>query len=370
MTERSDFNNTPHILTAIEAGIQRKLHTGVQIYVSLNGEVVVNSGFGTATSQTAYNARTISLWRSAGKPVTTAAILQQVEKSNLQLDSQLGDVLPETRSTAFHSITIQQLLTHTSGLPIIETGWPQDDWDAVLTRIMASEPNGNLAAYQPQSTWFLLGRILERITSLPFGKALEETITGPLKLNMHDAWCGVPKKAVQRYREESRLPDFYTREKGQLAPSPFGAEPWLTNPSPGGNMRGPVSELGKFYEMLMRGGSNENGDQLLKAETVNLMTSRHRVGQFDETLQHVVDFGLGIIIDSNHHGIDTVPYGFGRYCSDRTFGHGGSQCAMGFCDPDRQLVVCWAANGFCGEGQHQRRNRAINEAVYEDLGLT
>ncbi len=43
---------------------------------------------------------------------------------------------------------------------------------------------------------------------------------------------------------------------------------------------------------------------------------------------------------------------------------------MGFCDPDTKLVVAWAANGFCGEGQHQRRNRAINEAVYQDLGLT
>ncbi|MCA9060369.1 MAG: serine hydrolase, partial [Planctomycetaceae bacterium] len=77
----------------------------------------------------------------------------------------------------------------------------------------------------------------------------------------------------------------------------------------------------------------------------------------------------GVIVDSNHHGRETVPYGFGRRCSDRTFGHGGAQCAIGFCDPARQLVVAWSANGFCGEGQHQRRNRAINDAIYADLGL-
>jgi CubicO group peptidase (beta-lactamase class C family) len=55
--------------------------------------------------------------------------------------------------------------------------------------------------------------------------------------------------------------------------------------------------------------------------------------------------------------------------SPDTFGHGGAQCAMAFCDPGHKLVVAWAANGLCREPQHQRRNRAINEAIYEDLHL-
>lgn len=82
-----------------------------------------------------------------------------------------------------------------------------------------------------------------------------------------------------------------------------------------------------------------------------------------------MDFGLGVLCNSNQYGAETVPYGFGQYCSEATYGHGGAQCSMGFCDPERKLVVAWSANGFCGEGQHQRRNRMINNAIYEDLEL-
>ncbi|MGV2337113.1 MAG UNVERIFIED_CONTAM: hypothetical protein LVR18_24495 [Planctomycetaceae bacterium] len=52
------------------------------------------------------------------------------------------------------------------------------------------------------------------------------------------------------------------------------------------------------------------------------MTARHRVGAFDQTLQHIVDFGLGVICNSNVWGVDTVPYGFGRWSSSGAFGHG------------------------------------------------
>lgn len=35
------------------------------------------------------------------------------------------------------------------------------------------------------------------------------------------------------------------------------------------------------------------------------MTARHRVGKFDQTLQHIVDFGLGVVCNSNKYGADT-----------------------------------------------------------------
>ena len=122
--------------------------------------------------------------------------------------------------------------------------------------------------------------------------------------------------------------------------------------------------------MLASGGTAQNDEQILSPKTIADMISRHRADQFDHTLQHTVDYGLGLIVNSNHHGAATVPYGFGKYSSAESFGHGGAQCSIGFYDPQHKLVVAWAANGFCGEGQHQRRNRAINEAIYEDIGIT
>ena len=96
----------------------------------------------------------------------------------------------------------------------------------------------------------------------------------------------------------------------------------------------------------------------------------HRVGLLDESFRHVIDWGLGFVRDSNRYGTDTVPYGFGRHCSTRTFGHGGSQCCVGFADPEHSLAVGLAVNGRPGEDRHQARFRGALTALYEDLQLT
>jgi CubicO group peptidase (beta-lactamase class C family) len=137
---------------------------------------------------------------------------------------------------------------------------------------------------------------------------------------------------------------------------------------PGGSGWGPMRELGRFYEMLLFRGQRE-GMRLLSVQTVEALTSRHRVGMYDEILQHIIDWGLGFIIDSNMYGADTVPYGYGSHCSPRTFGHSGNQSSAGFCDPENGLVVAWVFNGTPGERRHQQRARAMNTAIYQDLNL-
>ena len=185
---------------------------------------------------------------------------------------------------------------------------------------------------------------------------------------MRHTFCGIPE-SLSALRPDL-MPQLFDREKGQLTPSAYSTVPWVTQPSPGGNLRGPVQELGRFFEFLLRQGRLEDGTEFVPRQLVEEMTRRHRIGLFDETLQHTVDFGLGVLCDSKQYGAETVPYGFGKFCSTRAFGHGGSQCSMAFCDPEFGLVVAWSTNGFCGEGQHQRRNRMLNEAVYADLKLS
>ena len=138
---------------------------------------------------------------------------------------------------------------------------------------------------------------------------------------------------------------------------------------PGGSGRGPVRQLGRFYEMLLAEGVR-GGVRILSPQTVEALTAGHRIGMFDETFRHVIDWGLGFILASNRYGPDTLPYGYGPYCSRRTFGHSGYQSSTAFCDPERDLVVAWAANGTPGEPRHQARLVALNAAIYEDLGFT
>ncbi len=120
---------------------------------------------------------------------------------------------------------------------------------------------------------------------------------------------------------------------------------------------------------MLAGGGTLDGARVLTAESVTLMTTRQRTGMFDETFKHQMDWGLGLIIDSNRYGADTVPYGFGRHASERTFGHGGAQSSVGFCDPQVELVAAIVFSGLPGEAKHNARMRALLTALYEDLGL-
>src|SRR5581483_9861266 len=91
------------------------------------------------------------------------------------------------------------------------------------------------------------------------------------------------------------------------------------NVRPASGMRGPFAELGKFYEMLLA----EKDSDLIKP-----LITRQRVGMFDRSFKHVIDWGLGFIINTD----PAMPYGYGPYAGRDTFGHSGSQSSCAFCD--------------------------------------
>ena len=59
----------------------------------------------------------------------------------------------------------------------------------------------------------------------------------------------------------------------------------------------------------------------------------------------------------------------GDHATANTFGHGGSQSSVGFCDPVHKLSVIIFCNTRPGPKHHYERMRAISTAIYQDLGL-
>lgn len=129
-----------------------------------------------------------------------------------------------------------------------------------------------------------------------------------------------------------------------------------------------MRQLVRLYEMLSAGGSLD-GVRVLTPESVAMLTARARVGMFDETFRHKLDWGLGVIPNNRRYGVDTVPYGYGRHASDSAFGHSGSQSSVAFADPDHGLCIAVVWNGTCGEVRHQKRSKSLLNAIYEDLGI-
>jgi CubicO group peptidase (beta-lactamase class C family) len=322
-----------------------------------------------------------------------------VDERRLRPDDRVVDHIPEFGRNGKAPITVRQLLTHTAGFRGPLNNFMPGTWEEILAKVydLKLEPNwvpGEKAGYHIASSWFVLGELIRRVDGRAFDRYVREEIFLPLGLE--DAWIGMPAERVEAYGR--RLAPTVIREPHlHLGKTPWNDAEGLVVPRPGGNARGPIRALGRFYESLLplalrkgetRGGSmatsrisdEETGmppaadglappaGPLPQGDGEVGFTRRHRVGMFDQTFKCILDFGLGFLIDSKQYAGEH-PYGYGRHASADTFGHSGNQSSCAFCDPAHGLVVAWVCTGMPGERAHDERARAINAAIYEDLNL-
>lgn len=316
---------------------------------------------------TAMTPDTLTLWLSAGKPITAVAIARLVERGQLTFDDLVAQHIPEFGVAGKQDITIRHLLTHTAGFREADKLAENLPWDEMIARICATaleqdwQP-GAKAGYQTMSSWFILGELIRRVTGRDLGRHIRESVLEPFSMN--DSWMGMPADEITRYGSRMGLMHFSGRSEFRVHPF-WNAPEDFAACRPGSGMRGPIRELGRFYEALLN--NHETG--FLQPATLAELTRPQRVGLFDHTFLHKLDLGLGFILNSNRYGAETVPYGYGRHASEAAFGHGGSQSSCAFADPEHQLVVAWHCNGQPGEPRHQKRARELNSAIYQDLGI-
>jgi CubicO group peptidase (beta-lactamase class C family) len=360
----------PRVRGVIDQGMSQRLHFGAQVYVSRHGEVVADLAMGESRPGVSLTPSDLMLWLSATKPVAAVAIAQFWERGLLALDDAVARHVPEFGARGKEQVTIRHLLTHTAGFRGAATSWGGSSWEEIIGRICQSplEPGwqpGAKAGYHVSSSWFMLGELVRRIDGRPFERYVREAIFLPL--GMSESWVGMPRETFNSYGH--RIAPMYDAQKGDWDESFAGnTESANAVARPGANGRGPIRELGLFYEALLAGG-RYGGNEVLRPQTVEALAARHRVGLYDQTFRHVMDWGLGFIPNNAHHG-DAVPYGYGPHASLRTFGHSGSQSSVAFADPEHGLAVAIAFNGMPGEARHHQRMRAVLTALYEDLGLT
>jgi CubicO group peptidase (beta-lactamase class C family) len=363
-------------LSIVEAGIRDGLQIGAQGYVSRNGRAVFDFAVGEAAPGVPMTGGAVMLWLSSSKPVAAAAILQLCEAGRLQLDDPVALHIPEFAANGKDAVAVRHLLTHTCGFRFIDLGDATTPWDEIIRRICLAplEKNwvpGERAGYHPYTSWYVLGELVARLSGVSFSQYVRERIFLPLGMN--DCWIGMPPEVRDGYG--ARLGVLVNTEKHDAAGRPLLTPYVWSTPegivacAPGGNGHGPMRQLSRFYEMLL-GGGERAGVRILSTESVRQMTARQRIGLKDETFRHDLDWGLGVIPNNRRHGVDTVPYGYGRHASDEAFGHSGSQSSVAFADPQHGLAVAIVFNGMCGERRHQSRMRAVLDALYEDLGIT
>lgn len=158
------------------------------VLVAENGKVIYKDAFGPANREwnIPNSTDTKFMIGSVSKPLTATLVLIQVQKGLLSLNKTIEDYLPEFKNKPAGSVTIKQLLNHTSGMPnydIIKDFFPKfsrqyftrEDYIKVyIDSPLAFKPGTNYA----YSSWgyFTLGYIMERVTNKSYAQLMSEDI--------------------------------------------------------------------------------------------------------------------------------------------------------------------------------------------------
>ena len=165
---------------------------GVTIAVVSHGDTLLLKGYGERDRERHLAAEPSTVYRidSITKQFTAAAALKLVEEGKLRLSDPITKYLPQYPQ--WSSVTVRQLLTHTSGIPSY-TSSPQwrgrmaEDLTpaqivAIVEKDAADFPAGTDWRYD-NTGYVLLGMILDRVTGTPYAELMRRAFFAPLGMS-------------------------------------------------------------------------------------------------------------------------------------------------------------------------------------------
>src|SRR5688572_2392582 len=157
------------------------------VLVSRKGTILLEKGYGVKNARTNAPNDPHSIFQiySITKPFTSTVILQLVELKKLSLSDKLNKFYPGFPKG--DSITIEHLLTHTSGIYDYTRGNNMpDQTEQSFIQFIETKPldfsPGNGWSYSNSGYW-LLGFIIKKITGITYEEAVRKYIFKPLDMN-------------------------------------------------------------------------------------------------------------------------------------------------------------------------------------------
>ena len=322
-----------------QSGLERLLEQhpmfSGSIIIAQNGEIAASAYVGNANKESGIrnDAETLHSVASVGKMFTAVAIAKLVEANLLAYDTPVRDILPDLENQIAGTITVDDLLRHTSGLERI-TGVDDTTLDAIednsdyyglvlSTGISSDGPSEfayNNANYQ------ILGQIVEQLSKQSYESYILEYIadpigmTGPIFIRRDragDLPIAQPYLAVDFetwWNSEESIAANHVDEFVHTTPP--------ATPSAGGGAFATALDLIRFADSLRRGTlvSVESFDDMCSLDTdgtatdrgygrgcsINVSEQGKRVGHTGSTAGVQARFfmylgqGLDVVVLSNH----------------------------------------------------------------------
>jgi D-alanyl-D-alanine carboxypeptidase len=184
---------------------------GAAVIVVRQGKVILRKGYGKANMELGVPIEPDMVFRTGSitKQFTAVAILMLADQGKLSLTDEVTKFLPEYPTNG-HKITVEHLLTHTSGIksytslpewvPLWRKDMPLNELIAIFKDKPMDFAPGERWAYN-NSAYVLLGAIIEKASGQSYGDFVEKNIFAPLgmKHSYYDDTARVIPRRVSGY---------------------------------------------------------------------------------------------------------------------------------------------------------------------------
>jgi CubicO group peptidase (beta-lactamase class C family) len=367
----------------IDKAIAEDRIVGAVVLVSQDGKLVYERAAGLADKESRKPMQLDAQFRlsSVSKPIVTVAALALVDRKKLTLDDPvtkwLPDFKPKLADGTTPTITVRQLLTHSSGLGYKFTEQPDgpyhkaqisDGFDDV--KIDLAEEMRRLASVPllnaPGSQWRyslsidVLGAVIERAAGQPLGTAVAELVTKPLGMtgtSFSIDRARAARVAIPYFNAPSGTAPMTDPQKvpfamGALVYSPSRAFDSKVFPSGGAGMIGSAPDVLRLLEAMRNGGA-----PVLEKSTAGAMFRNQVAGMGGQQPGTGFGFGGALVVDP---AAVKTPQSAGTLYWGGVYGHSW------FVDPTRKITVVALTNTAL-EGMAGKFPDALRAAVYEDI---
>ncbi len=242
----------PEKLDAIAAEAFAKDGPGGSVIVVQDGKTLLRKGYGMADLELGVPAKPEMVFRigSMGKQFTAVAILQLVKEGKVKFDDPLSKYVPGYPGA--EAITVEQLLTHTSGIKNYNDmqgalSGAREEWTPMqLVELVRNEK----PSFAPGEEWMysnsgylFLGIIIEKVSGMKYADYMQTKLFTPLGLK--NTFVEDETQIVAgRVKGYEIGPDKELRNAGYMS---------MTLPYAAGAIESSVDDLARWNELLVAG---------------------------------------------------------------------------------------------------------------------
>lgn len=361
----SALAETPAIKSALQPFVDSHSIAGVVTLVAAKDKVlsVDTAGFSDVAAKTPIREDALFWIASMTKPVTSTAFMILVDEGKVNLDDPVEKYLPEFKdiwvtaeenkdrrvlSRPSHPIKVREVLSHTSGLQF-KSGIEQPALDQVPLRVAVLSHTLMPLLFQPSTGYRYsnagintAGRIIEVVSGMSYEDFLQKRLFDPLGMKDTTFWPNEAqvKRLAKGYKPNAAKNDLEETTISQLT---YPLIERSRQPMPGGGLFSTASDMAKFCQMVLNGGT-ANGKRLLSEAAIKEMSRR----QTPESVKE--NYGLGWAINAD------------------TFYHSGAMATNMTIDPKLGLITIFMVQhaGFPGKGGNCQG--AFRKAAIETFG--